>query len=160
MDLESRPPFAKFDSYPLKSGTLCICELETGRALLSVKGKDTISYDMRMIILILQTAWSCEDQVKCGVGHPLFRRKIGWFYYISKIKLTCVWVESVLPRMPCQQGQYQQFQSSDHLRIHVSPIVKCQTLGFIHIANELTAWPCNLVTLAIHLTSAFQLLKL
>lgn len=41
------------------------------------------------------------------------------------------------------------------------PIVKCQALGFIHIASELTAWPCSyLVTLAIHLTSAFQLLKL
>lgn len=77
MDLESRPTFAKFDSYSLKSETLCICELEMGCALVSVKGKDTISYKMKMIIPILQTAWSCEDQVKCTVGYSLFRRKIG-----------------------------------------------------------------------------------
>lgn len=41
------------------------------------------------------------------------------------------------------------------------PIVKCQSSGSIHMASELTAGPCSyLVTLAIHLTSAFQLLKL
>ena len=77
MDLESRPTFAKFDSYPLISETLCICEFETGCALVSVKGKDTISYKIKMIIPILQTAWSCEDQVKCAVDHPLLRRKLG-----------------------------------------------------------------------------------
>lgn len=54
-----------------------MCELEMGCVLLSAKWKDAISYKMKMRILSLQTAWSCEDPMKCTVGHPLFRRKIG-----------------------------------------------------------------------------------